>query len=615
MCGIVGYIGSQKSRSHVLEGLAQLEYRGYDAGGFGCLNPLDHALVVFKACGGVAELRSVVEQSPIDSSIGIGHMRWSTHGAASNINNAHPHIDCSERIAVVHNGIIENYHELKDRLIKNNHTFRSETDTETIVHLLEELIPTHTTLKGALVALVEHLEGAFAFVCMLRDHPDTLLLVRKRSPLCIGIGTNEMFVGSDQLAFGSKAPEVLYMPDESFAIVHQNSIELYNFAGNALKPVIVKNTYQTTALGKGNFEHYMLKEIYDQKRVLHETVTFVRAMDQQTWHKIGLSDQSIQKLERINLVGCGTSWHAGKIAEFFFENIAGIPTDVHLASEFRYQRLFEEKNTVYIGISQSGETADTLEALRMVNQHHMPTIALTNVPSSSMVRECTGFLLTQAGPEIAVASTKAFTAQIASLYWLAHRIGYQKGTVTERQLQQAKDDVLLVAEVLENSIETYKDQIINHDAALFSKIPHYIFLGRNISYPFALESALKLKEIAYLFVDCYPAGELKHGPLALVQDGVPVVLFSCLDPVIYQKLLSNAQEVKARNGHLVVFCFEHQQELIKLANQAYIIPQVPALLAPLAMTGLMQFWVYQIAKALNCPIDKPRNLAKSVTVE
>jgi glucosamine--fructose-6-phosphate aminotransferase (isomerizing) len=615
MCGIVGYIGSKTSRSHVLDGLAQLEYRGYDAGGFGCFNHSNKALVVFKACGGIAELRSVVEKSPIESSIGIGHMRWSTHGAASNINNAHPHLDCSEKIAIVHNGIIENYHELKERLLKNNHIFRSETDTETVVHLFEELLQNTTTLKSALVGLVNELEGAFAFVCMLRDHPDTLLLVRKRSPLCVGIGAEEMFVGSDPLAFGNKAHDVLFMPDESFAIVNKHSIELYDFAGNKLTPNIVKNTYHTHALGKGNFEHYMLKEIYDQKRVLHETVTFLREMDQLTWDKIGLTDLEIQKLERINLVGCGTSWHAGKIAEFFFETIAGVPTDVHLASEFRYQRLFAEKNTVYIGISQSGETADTLEALRMVNQHNMPTVALTNVPSSSMVRECTGFLLTQAGPEIAVASTKAFTAQVASLYWLAHRIGFQKGTVTERQLKQAKDDLLLVAEVLENSIETYKNQIIEHDAPLFARVPQYIFLGRHISYPFALEAALKLKEIAYLFVDCYPAGELKHGPLALVQDGVPVVIFSSLDPIIYQKLLSNAQEVKARNGHLVAFCFEHQQELIKLANQSYILPQVPPLLAPLAMTGLMQYWVYQIAKTLQCPIDKPRNLAKSVTVE
>lgn len=615
MCGIVGYIGSKKSRLHVLDGLAQLEYRGYDAGGFGCIDPSGNGLVIFKACGGIAELRSVVEKSNIDSHLGLGHMRWSTHGAATNIHNAHPHLDCSETIAIVHNGIIENYHELKERLIQNKHVFRSETDSETIAHLLEEALVKTDTLQDALVALVNELEGAYAFVCMLKDHPDTLLLARKRSPLCIGVGIDEMFVASDPLAFGNKAHDVLFMPDESFALVTKNHIELYDFSGKKLQPKIIKNTINSTSMGKNGFEHFMLKEIYDQKRVLHETVTFLQEMDQGTWQKIGLNDLEIQKLQRIHLVGCGTSWHAGKIAQFFFENIAGIPVDVHLASEFRYKRFFQEKNTVYIGISQSGETADTLEALRMVNQHSMPTVALTNVPSSSMVRECTGFLLTQAGPEIAVASTKAFTAQVASLYWLAHRIGLQKGLVTPNQLKQAKADLILVAEVLENCIELYKNQIIEHDAPMFAQIPHYIFLGRNISYPFALEAALKLKEIAYLFVDCYPAGELKHGPLALVQDGVPVVLFSCLDHLIYQKLLSNAQEVKARNGHLVVFCFENQQELIKLADQAYIIPQVPPLLAPLAMTGLMQYWVYEIAKALNCPIDKPRNLAKSVTVE
>lgn len=615
MCGIVGYIGTGLSRAHIIEGLSRLEYRGYDASGFGCLSAPDTRLVYYKSPGGIDALVKAMEKLSIDGHVGIGHLRWSTHGLASDVSNAHPVVDCTNKISIVHNGIIENYHELKTMLTAKGHSFTSQTDTETVAHLLESLIATHKTFKGAIIDMLSYLEGAYAFVCIMQDIPDSLLIVRKRSPLCIGIGDNEMFIASDPLAFAGKTHKVLFMPDESFALVRKDRIELYTFEGVPLPLTIEEYTVSATASAKGSFEHFMLKEIYEQKKVIYDTVNFVKTINTNIWDRIGLNAGIMGNLESMHLVGCGTSWHAGRIAQFFFETIAHIPTRVHLASEFRYSPFFPEKNSMFVAISQSGETADTLEALRMINETEIPTVALTNVASSSMVREATGFLLTQAGPEISVASTKAFTAQVSALYWLAHRIAYEKKLITARELEIAQEDLLLVAEILENAIETYKRQIITIDVPFYKDVKNFIFLGRHVSFPFALEAALKLKEIAYIFVDCYPAGELKHGSLALVDETVPVFLFSCLDDVVYQKLVSNAESIKSRSGHLVVFAFEGQDELIKVADKAFILPRVKPLLAPLAMTGLMQFFVYHMGVALARPIDKPRNLAKSVTVE
>ncbi len=615
MCGIVGYVGNGLSRTHVVEGLSRLEYRGYDASGFGCLSSLDARLVCYKSPGSVDQLVKKLDKFPIDGHIGIGHIRWGTHGLASDLSNAHPVVDCHNKISLVHNGIIENYHELRAMLQETGHIFTSATDTETVVHLIEALVLTHKTFKAAIVDLLTYLKGAFAFACITQDIPDVMLIVRKRSPLCIGIGDDEMFVASDPLAFAGKTHKVLFMPDESFALVRKDRIELFDFAGVPLQLVVEQNSLQLSATAKGGFEHYMLKEIYDQKKVIYDTVSFLRSISPNIWDRIGLDPALIVKLSSIDFVGCGTSWHAGKIAQYFFESVVKIPAFVHLASEFRYSPFFPEKMDFLVAISQSGETADTLEALRMVSNENIPTIALTNVASSSMVREATGFLLTQAGPEISVASTKAFTAQLVALYWFAHRIALEKRLISSRDLASAEEDLFVVAEILENAIETYKRQIIAVDVPFYKHVKNFIFLGRQVSYPFALEAALKLKEIAYLFVDCHPAGELKHGSLALVDETVPVFIFSCLDPLIYQKLISNAQSIKSRNGHLVVFAFEGQDELIGIADKAFILPPVKPLLAPLAMTGLMQFFVYHMGLALDRAIDKPRNLAKSVTVE
>lgn len=614
MCGIVGYIGKNYSRAFVLEGLARLEYRGYDSAGFACIDPKDSRLFYHKAAGRLSNLVAKCDVSLIDGHLGIGHTRWSTHGISSE-ENAHPQFDCTKTVSIIHNGIIENHLELKKQLIETGHIFHSQTDTEIIAHLLEAYLVSHNTLKSAVVDLVNQLEGAYAVVAIMQDNPDVMILIRKRSPLCVGIGDDEMFVSSDLMAFADKTKKVLFLPDESIAFVKKNRIELYDFSGNVLPIHIQEITTQWSAFEKRGHEHYMLKEIYEQKTAIHDTITFLHSIRNRIWDHLGLTVEQVLNLDRLHFVGCGTSWHAALIAEFFFEQICMIPTKVHLASEFRYRHFFPDANGAYIMVSQSGETADTLEALRMISALKLPTIALTNVASSTMVREADGFMLTQAGQEVAVASTKAFSTQVAALYWLAHRIALEKKFITEQQMDLAEEDLLVVAEMLENGIENYKIDIVQTIAQRYAQYKKVIFLGRHISYPFAMEAALKLKEISYIFAQCYPAGELKHGALALIDSETPVFIFSHQDPLIYQKLVSNAQEVKARGAHIVVFAFDGQDELCSLADQVFITPRVRPLLGQLAMTGLMQFLVYHMANVLGRPIDKPRNLAKSVTVE
>lgn len=614
MCRIVGYVGKNLSRNFVFQGLTRLEYGGYDSCGFACITPQEKRIVYSKTSGGVSQLQAKCETNPIDGYIGIGHTRWATHGGATE-ENAHPHFDCQTTISAVHNGIIENYHSLKNQLRSSGHHFRSETDTEVIAHLFEDVIKQEVVLKDAVLKLVHQLEGAYAIVLLAQAYPDSMVLIRKRSPLCIGLATEETFISSDALAFAGLADHVAYLPDESFAIVTHDGVRLYDFKGKDLILPLQKLEISWSADGKQGHEHFMLKEIYEQKDVIKNTVKAYRRKSDTLLENIGLTLEQLRNVQKIVFVACGTSAHAASIAKHFFESVVGIPAFVHIGSEFRYNNFFKEDNLLYIFISQSGETADTLESLRFINDRGGHTVALTNVSSSTIVRESKGHLLTHAGPEIAVASTKAFTAQVATLYWLAHWMAMQKEMISLHSMEKAEHELLLVAEIMHNSIEQHKDVIIGHDSKFYAQFSHAIFVGRTLSYPFAQEAALKLKEISYIFTDCYPAGELKHGSIALIDEETPVFLFSVLDPLIYQKILSNAQEIKARKGLLVAFAFEGQNELIELADTVFVFPKVNPLLGSLAMTGLMQFFVYHIAKVLNRAIDKPRNLAKSVTVE
>jgi glucosamine--fructose-6-phosphate aminotransferase (isomerizing) len=614
MCSVVGYVGDKSSRFYVVEGLTRLEYRGYDSAGFVCFDKKNGQLQYLKATGGVENLVAKMDKMSIDGTIGLGHTRWATHGASTEL-NAHPHFNADKTISLVHNGIIENYADLKEQLQAAGHLFYSDTDTEVVAHVLEKEYGITQALCPMVVTTVHQLKGAYAFAALLQQHPETLIAVRKSSPLCIGIGEHEMFVASDAVAFADHVKKVLFLPDESFALIKKDSLELYDFSGKKIHQHIQALDACWDNCVKDGFEHFMLKEMYEQKRVLHDTVTYCRAMSQDTWSRCGLEKNIIVDLKHLTFLACGTSAHAAEIATFFFEQVALVQTSVALASEFRHKMLFVNPQTLFCGVSQSGETADTLEALRMMNGTNIPTLAVTNIASSTMVRESHGFLLTQAKKEVAVASTKSFTAQVGLLFWLAHRIALQKNLITEKELYAAEQDLLVVGEVLENCMERYKMEIAHQHAPYYAQFKNFVFLGRSVSFPFALEAALKLKEIAYCFVDCYPAGELKHGPIALIDDSVPVFIFSVLDEQVYKKITSAAQEVKARRGHLVVFAFEGQKELISLADTVFIIPKVNPLLAPLAMTGLMQLFMYHIAHVLGRPIDKPRNLAKSVTVE
>jgi glucosamine--fructose-6-phosphate aminotransferase (isomerizing) len=614
MCGVVGYVGKSLSKGFVLKGLERLEYRGYDSAGFACLEPGSNALTYVKTKGHLENLVQGLQDNPIDGYVGIGHTRWSTHGVVSQ-ENAHPHVDCKGTLSVVHNGIIENHYALAQTLRSLGHEFVSQTDTEVIAHLLENVLLDTTFLHEAISITVQQLHGAYAFACISKRHPDSIIAVRKGSPMCLGIGNKEMFVASDPLAFAGLTDRVVFLPDESFAILTHGTLALYDFDGNVIQPQEQHFPYVWSDDGKNGYEHYMLKEIFEQKHAIQATISDLQATSNETFARMGLPSEFIRDMRSLTMIGCGSSWHAGRIGQFFIEQACQMPARVVLASEYRYMPFFGESTSAYVAISQSGETADTLEVLRLINGKKFNTVALTNVPSSTMAREAKGYVLTKAGQEISVASTKAFTTQVAALYWLAHRIALEKGLITKMGMQKSVDDLLIAAEALENCIERYRVVIHQTLAPFYAQFKKFIFLGRHASYPFAMEAALKLKEISYIFAQCYPAGELKHGPIALIDEETPIILFSSLDPLIYQKLLSNAQEIRARNGHLIVFAFDGQDELCNLAQCVFKVPQVQPLLGPLAMTGLMQFFVYHIARVLGRPIDKPRNLAKSVTVE
>lgn len=614
-CSIVAYIGNRLCAAMVLDGLQRLEYRGYDSAGIAWVDQTTQQLTCVKAVGRLQQLRQSLAAYDTNSCAMIGHTRWATHGKANEL-NAHPHVDCNRQIAVVHNGIIENFSLLKEQLISKGHAFRSATDTEVIAHVLEDACAHFgTDLKSAVLASVDQLEGAYGFVALAQSVPDTLIVVRKGSPVCIGMNEHEKFVASDVLACASYASHVIYLPEKSCALVQRDNVHIFDFHGVPLSVPVQPITVSAQHCEKNGFDHFMLKEIYEQRSAIALSVNYYKSIraifDQQT----NLSAEFIKKLRRVHIIACGTSWHAGCIAQFFFEQVCGVSTNVYLASEFRYKTILSEPDSLYILISQSGETADTLEALRQLNSLNLPTLAITNVASSTMAREAKGCLLTFAGPEIAVASTKSFTAQLSALYWVSQYVAWKKHMITLEQFKQAEEALLDAAQGLDDAVHTYDRSLADKIRDYYAHYNHFFFLGRHTGYPMAMEAALKLKEIAYVFASGYSAGELKHGAIALIDAKVPVIMISCLNPVIYQKLLANAHEVKARNGHLMAITFEGQRELIELADYAVVLKPVSELLTPIVLSGVVQLFAYHMAQQLGCDIDKPRNLAKSVTVE
>lgn len=617
MCSVLGYIGKREAQQLILDGLARLEYRGYDSAGFACISGPDSALSYVKSAGQLSSLIEQCKSHQIDGSLAIGHTRWATHGGFST-ENAHPHFDCHKRIALMHNGIIENYHTLRQQLLFVGHSFHSDTDTEVVSHLLEEAIGSGSLITAAaLISVAAQLEGAYAIVACMHGHSDALMFMRKGSPLCIGVGEGEYFVASDPFAFSASTKKVIFIPDQSVGIISRSGVALYDYDGNVREIVATQIEIAHDMQTKGEYEHFMLKEIAEQPDAINRTINYLREIDQcdTLFQALGCDEEFLNEIDSIHFIACGTSAHASSIAAHFFEEIAGIPSFISLASELRYKRFFPNKRTLYVAVSQSGETADTLEAVRMMQTHDVKVVCISNVASSTLVREVAGHLLTKAGPEIAVASTKAFSTQLTVLYWLAHAIAYTRGDVAREKFDSAYQEVASAALSMRAALDRYEHDIVNHRASQYTSSKSMIFLGRHITYPFAQEAALKLQEISYIVAQSYPAGELKHGPLALIDTAMVVVIFSCQDPILYQKIVSSAQEVKARGAHLIIFAFSGQDSLITLADTLFIFPHVAPLLEPLAMTQVMQTFVAHIALFLGRPLDKPRNLAKSVTVE
>jgi len=604
MCGIVGYIGGKEAKPILIDSLKRLEYRGYDSAGIALLDN-ESKIRVVKTKGAIKDLEPKIEKidkiKKISSRLGISHTRWATHGKPSD-ENAHPFVDCHGKIAIVHNGIIENHLKLKDMLIQEGHKFTSETDTEVIVHLLERNYKGN--LEEALLASLKEIKGSYAIVAMHVGEPDKLVVARNESPVVLGKGNGENLVASDVPALLKYTNKVMYLENREIAILTKDAVFVKNFEGKAITKEWHEIDWSIDDAEKSGYDHFMLKEIYEQPKAIHETMLG-------RLHDLNLNGILEREYDGIKIVACGTSYHAGLVGKYILEKFASIPTVVEYASENRYSELLSSKNLVIL-ITQSGETADTLSALREAKRKGCRTLAITNIIGSSAVREADAYLLTRAGPEIGVAATKTFTTQLVALYLLGLYLGRNRGVLEPSEMQSyisaLKQTPRVVQSVLDNADKIEK---IAHE---YKNISNAFFIGRGISYPIALEGALKLKEISYVHAEGYPAGELKHGPLALLTPEAPVFAIAVKDQT-YDKMLGNIGEVSARDSPVIGVGTEGDKELEKLCDEVIFIPDIPPIFTPLPSAVVMQLIAYHIAKARGCPIDKPRHLAKSVTVE
>ncbi|ABA23092.1 glutamine--fructose-6-phosphate transaminase [Trichormus variabilis ATCC 29413] len=633
MCGIVGYIGTQAATEILLAGLEKLEYRGYDSAGIATVWEGDVNCV--RAKGKLHNLRSKLEQLATPSQIGIGHTRWATHGKPEEY-NAHPHLDTAMRIAVVQNGIIENYRELRDELKQKGHEFRSETDTEVIPHLIAEFLknlpspalPTSSSsLLEAIRQAVNHLQGAFAIAVISADYPDELIVVRQQAPLVIGFGQGEFFCASDTPAIVSHTRAVLPLENGEIARLTPLGVEIYNFAGDRLKKQPRLLNLNPTMVEKQGFKHFMLKEIYEQPGVVRASLEAYFNPDTNTDESftspvnLGLSEEIYADLEQIHIVACGTSWHAALVGKYLLEQLAGISTQVHYASEYRYAPSPLTANTLIIGVTQSGETADTLAALAMEKErrqgkeakYQARLLGITNRPESSLGHLVPHIINTLAGIEIGVAATKTFVAQLMAFYALALDLAYHRQTVAPDKLADIIQGLRQIPKEIEATLER-QEKLTEHLAHEFAETQDFIFLGRGINFPIALEGALKLKEISYIHAEGYPAGEMKHGPIALLDAKVPVVAIAYPGSV-YEKVISNSQEAKARDSRLIGVTPVNDGEAAEIFNDLLPVSSVDELLSPILTVVPLQLLAYHIAARRGLDVDQPRNLAKSVTVE
>jgi len=606
MCGIVGYIGRKNSVPILIEGLKKLEYRGYDSSGIAIIN--NKKLDILKCKGRLSMLEKKLAEEKLSCTVGIGHTRWATHGEPSDV-NSHPHISFKGHIAVVHNGIIENYLKLKEFLQSKGVEFLSETDTEIIAHLIEYYY--EGNLVEAVFKAMTRLEGSYALGIISQEHPDEFIAVRKDSPLIVGVGKGENFVASDIPAILEHTRNIYLLNDNELVVLRKDGVEIYNKDGEEIKKEIYKVEWDVASAEKGGYEHFMLKEIFEQPKVIKDTIN-PRIKNGKPELEFDLSKDELEKIEKIFIVACGTAYHAGMVGKYLIEKLARIPVEVDIASEFRYRNPVVNEKMLVIIVSQSGETADTLAALREAKKHGAKVVSVVNVVGSSIARESDNVLYTWAGPEIAVASTKAYTTQLSAMYLLAVDFALKKGTITKELASEIIEHLKLlpdkVAEVLEHM------EKIQYFASNHYNAKDIFFLGRGLDYTVALEGSLKLKEISYIHSEAYAAGELKHGTIALIEKGTLVVALAT-QKELFDKMLSNIKEVKARGAVVLAVAQEGDSEIEKVADFVLYIPQIQDVLSSILTVIPLQLFAYYIAVQKGCDVDKPRNLAKSVTVE
>jgi len=606
MCGIVGYIGDGDTANILLESLRKLEYRGYDSAGMAIIDKEGKARI-FKIEGEISKLKSIIPE--ISSRVGIGHTRWATHGRPTT-QNAHPH--CSDNICVVHNGIIENYQELKDELISDGFVFISDTDTEVLAHLINKYYKDDLGL--AVGAALGHVRGSYAIGVLSNEHPDELIAARKDSPLIIGLGKDENFIASDIPAILKYTDRIIYIDNLELISVKQGSVQVFDMEGNPVTKEEHIIEWDLEAAEKAGYPHFMLKEIHEQTRSIHETMTgrLHELEGDVNFEELGLNRNEIRQFQRIEIIACGTSYNAGLLGKYLFEGLAGIHTDVDTGSEFRYSSPVLAPSTLVIAITQSGETADTLAAIRKAESYGCMTLAITNVVGSTISRHASHTIYTRAGPEVGVAATKSFTSQLVVLYMMAIHFARARSKMDVDRARMLLSELRKIPGYVSRILEGAGT--IHECASMFVKAKDYFFIGRNINYPVALEGALKLKEISYIHAEGYAAGELKHGPLALISKDVPVVAIAPQDHT-YDKILSNIKEVTSRDASVIAIADCNDCEIGKFADFVIPIPKTDEILTPLLSSVVVQLLAYYTALELDCSIDKPRNLAKSVTVE
>ncbi len=626
MCGIVGYVGNKEVVPLIIEGLRRLEYRGYDSAGI-AVGGNGAAFALRRAPGKLKNLEEVIREHPLQGTYGIGHTRWATHGRPTE-ENAHPHRDCTGRIVVVHNGIVENYLALKHELAADGHKFVTETDTEIIAHLIEQEIASAAAsgktmlLEEAVRRAARRLTGAYAICVLSANDPDKIVVARNGPPVVVGLGDGEYFVASDVPGILHHTRNLYFLADGDVAILARSGVELTDLEGNRIERPVQRILWDPIQAEKGGYKHFMLKEIFEQPRAIRDTTLGRISLDSGKvfLEEMKISDEEFRKTGKINIAACGTSWHAATAGKFMIERLARIPVEVDYASEYRYRDPITDPSAIGVLITQSGETADTIAAQREMIAKGSKTIAICNVVGAMIAREAHGAIYTHAGPEIGVASTKAFTAQLVAVFLFAMHLAQRRGTITEDESRTLLEGLNLLPGKVDEVLRS-ADSVCEQLAKIYSNARDFLFLGRGIHYPIALEGALKLKEISYIHAEGYPAGEMKHGPNALIDETLPVVVLATKDEsnrdsrLRYEKTLSNIQEVTARSGKVIAVAIEGDEHIKQLVDHVLYVPSAPELLLPVLDVVPLQLLAYHIAVRRGCDVDQPRNLAKSVTVE